>query len=64
MHGASRMPLILLAIGALRAAIDEGLSLPEDVAVIGIDDVEVSVRASIAQRDLAGHAVHRSRVSS
>ncbi|WP_404474419.1 LacI family DNA-binding transcriptional regulator [Microbacterium aerolatum] len=30
----------LLAIGAMRAVFDAGLSVPEDVAVIGIDDVE------------------------
>lgn len=30
----------LLAIGAMRAVFDAGLRVPEDVAVIGIDDVE------------------------
>ena len=30
----------LLAIGAMRAVFDTGLRVPEDVAVIGIDDVE------------------------
>lgn len=30
----------LLAIGAMRAVFDEGLRVPDDVAVIGIDDVE------------------------
>ncbi len=30
----------LLAIGAMRAVFDAGLSVPDDVAVIGIDDVE------------------------
>ncbi|WP_423919729.1 LacI family DNA-binding transcriptional regulator [Frigoribacterium sp. 2-23] len=30
----------LLAIGAIRAVFDAGLSVPEDVAVIGIDDVD------------------------
>jgi DNA-binding LacI/PurR family transcriptional regulator len=30
----------LLAIGAIRAVFDAGLRVPEDVAVIGIDDVE------------------------
>jgi len=30
----------LLAIGAIRAIFDSGLSVPEDVAVIGIDDIE------------------------
>lgn len=30
----------LLAIGAMRAAFDAGLSVPEDLAVIGIDDIE------------------------
>ncbi|WP_243228810.1 LacI family DNA-binding transcriptional regulator [Microbacterium sp. CIAB417] len=30
----------LLAIGAMRAVFDSGLRVPEDVAVIGIDDVE------------------------
>lgn len=30
----------LLAIGAMRAVFDAGLSVPEDVAVIGVDDVE------------------------
>jgi len=30
----------LLAIGAMRAVFDAGLSVPDDIAVIGIDDVE------------------------
>ena len=30
----------LLAMGAIRAIFDAGLSVPEDVAVIGIDDIE------------------------
>ncbi|GAA2271888.1 LacI family DNA-binding transcriptional regulator [Glycomyces scopariae] len=30
----------LLAVGAMRAVFDAGLSVPEDVAVIGIDDIE------------------------
>jgi DNA-binding LacI/PurR family transcriptional regulator len=30
----------LLAMGAIRAVFDAGLSVPEDVAVIGIDDIE------------------------
>lgn len=30
----------LLAMGALRAAYDAGLRVPEDVAIIGIDDIE------------------------
>lgn len=30
----------LLAMGAMRAVFDAGLSVPEDVAVIGIDDIE------------------------
>ena len=30
----------LLAMGAMRAVFDAGLSVPEDVAIIGIDDIE------------------------
>ncbi|MEU6075691.1 LacI family DNA-binding transcriptional regulator [Micromonospora sp. NPDC047074] len=30
----------LIAIGALRAAVDAGRGVPEDVAVVGIDDIE------------------------
>lgn len=30
----------LLAVGAIRAIFDAGLSVPEDIAVIGIDDIE------------------------
>ncbi len=30
----------LLAMGAIRAVFDAGLSVPEDVAIIGIDDIE------------------------
>ncbi|GLY16895.1 LacI family transcriptional regulator [Kineosporia rhizophila] len=30
----------LLAMGAIRAVFDAGLSVPEDVAVVGIDDIE------------------------
>lgn len=30
----------LLAMGAMRAVFDAGLSVPEDVAVIGVDDIE------------------------
>lgn len=30
----------LLAIGAMRAVFDAGLSVPDDVAIIGIDDIE------------------------
>ncbi|HEX2144327.1 MAG TPA: LacI family DNA-binding transcriptional regulator [Glycomyces sp.] len=30
----------LLAVGAMRAVFDAGLSVPEDVAVIGVDDIE------------------------
>ncbi|GAB3597997.1 substrate-binding domain-containing protein [Microbacterium tumbae] len=30
----------MAAIGAMRAVFDAGLQVPEDVAVIGIDDVE------------------------
>ncbi|WP_030154857.1 LacI family DNA-binding transcriptional regulator [Glycomyces sp. NRRL B-16210] len=30
----------LLAVGAMRAVFDAGLSVPEDVAVVGIDDIE------------------------
>lgn len=30
----------LLAVGAMRAVFDAGLSVPDDVAVIGIDDIE------------------------
>src|SRR5690606_17027474 len=30
----------LLAVGAMRAVFDAGLSVPDDVAVIGVDDIE------------------------
>lgn len=30
----------LLALGALRVALEEGLGVPEDLAIIGIDDIE------------------------
>ena len=32
----------LLAIGALRAAADLGLHVPEDVSIIGFDDIELA----------------------
>jgi LacI family transcriptional regulator len=31
-----------LAIGAIRALVDEGIRVPEDVSVIGFDDIEIS----------------------
>jgi DNA-binding LacI/PurR family transcriptional regulator len=54
----------LLAMGAIRAVFDAGLSVPEDIAVIGIDDIEEGRFArpslstvSIDTRFIADHAV-------
>ncbi len=33
---------IWLAIGAIRALIDSGYKVPEDIEVIGFDDIEIA----------------------
>jgi LacI family transcriptional regulator len=39
----------LMAVGAMRAALDAGLSIPDDLAVVGFDDIQVAtmVRPSL-----------------
>ncbi|WP_100444803.1 LacI family DNA-binding transcriptional regulator [Glycomyces xiaoerkulensis] len=56
----------LLALGAMRAVFDAGLSVPEDVAIIGMDDLEEGRYArpslttvSLDTPDLARQAVER-----
>lgn len=36
-----------MAIGALRAIKEAGLSVPDDVAIVGMDDIEMAAFASV-----------------
>ncbi len=60
----------LLAIGAMRAVFDAGLRVPEDVAIIGVDDIEegrfarpplssVALDTSFIAREAIQRLVHR-----
>lgn len=51
----------LLALGVMRAVLDAGLRIPDDVALIGYDDIEIAVSATVPltsvrqPRGLLGH---------
>ena len=51
-----------MALGSLEAIIDMGLKVPEDIALVGFNDVETSSLSSIALTTISLHAFEMGRL--
>lgn len=53
----------LIAIGAITAAVDAGLSVPHDVAVTGIDDTDIAAAYNPSLTSVSLHAARRGAIA-